>query len=109
MAQPETILERTDSMLGAMAHTMPENDIEKGRSRDVASLWSSGLSGSPMFSVNEPLDAAAEREAQNIITRFIARQRQLPSLIAMSHMVEFQQALQLRSKVLSAVEMLLRG
>src|SRR3954462_6846582 len=98
MAQPETILERTDRMLGAMANTMPENALEKGRSRDVAGLWSSGLSGSPMFSVNEPLDAMAEQEAQNIITRFIARQRQLPSSVAMSHMVEFQQALQMRSK-----------
>ena len=63
-----------------------------------------------MFSVDEmPVDVEAEREAQGIIGRFLARQEVRPMPVAMSHMVEFQQTLQMRAKVLSAVEMLLRG
>ena len=107
MAQPEAILERTDRMLSVITGAKAENS---GRARDLATLWNSGLSSSLMFSVDEmPGDVSAEREAQGIIGRFLARQEARPTPVAMSHMVELQQALQTRAKVLSAVEMLLRG
>jgi hypothetical protein len=110
MGHPETILERTDRMLSVIASAKPDiNVIQITRARDVNSLWQSSLGSSLMFSVDEaPLDATAEREAQNIVSRYLQRQHYAATPVVMSQMVDFQNALQMRSKVISAIETLMR-
>ena len=110
MSQPETILERTDRMLGVIASQGAKVSPAQRSTRDLSSLWSSGLGGSLLFSVGEePADASAESEAQSIITRHLERQKHRSAAMAMSEMVDFQRTLQMRSKVISAIEMLIRG
>lgn len=110
MGHPETILERTDRMLSVITATPEANALQAAKAHDLNALWQSSLGSSLMFSVDEgPLDATAEREAQNIVSRFLQRQQHAATPIARSQMVEFQNALQTRSKVISAIETLLCG
>lgn len=111
MGHPETILERTDRMLSVITSVKPEvNAVQNAKARDLNSLWQSSLGSSLMFSVDEiPLNAIAEREAQNIVSRFLQRQTYAATPVVMSQMVDFQNTLQMRSKVISAVETLMRG
>jgi hypothetical protein len=103
--QVETLMEKTDRMLSALgAIPMPE----KAPVRDMASLWQSGLTSSLLFSVDEPVgDATAEDEAKSIIARHLEC-AQMPAA-SMSGLIDFQSQLQMRSKVISAIETLLRG
>lgn len=110
MGHPETILERTDRMLSVIISAKPEaNAVHTAKARDLNSLWQSSLGSSLMFSVDElPLNAVAEREAQSIVSRFLQRQTHAATPIVMSQMVDFQNALQMRSKVISAIETLMQ-
>jgi hypothetical protein len=105
--QVETLLERTDRMLKAISTgSAPESKP----AREMTSLWQSGLSSSLLFSVSEPaVNAAVEKEAKIIISRYLETEQQCTNPISTSGLVDFQNQLQMRSKVISAVEMLLRG
>jgi hypothetical protein len=110
MGHPETILERTDRMLEVIKGGADVNAVQYAKARDLNSLWRSSLGSSLMFSVDEaPIDATAEREAQNIVSRYLQRQQYAATPIVMAQMVEFQNTLQMRSKVISAIETLLRS
>lgn len=106
MVQTETLLERTDRMLQVMA-SEPFIATEQAPARDIESLWNSGLSSSLLFSLCEtPTDSSAESEAQSIIARHFERTKQ-PENLAITDLMDFQHALQSRSKVISAIEMLM--
>lgn len=103
MGRPETILERTDRMLAVLGSGRPENV------QDLDLLWRSGLTAPPLFAVGETRQASAEQEAEKIVSRHLKSQNDQPRSIAMAHLVEFQHRLQVRSKVISTVEILTRG
>ena len=110
MVSIETMQERTDRMLSVMDAEPAAPGEAKPPARDMTSLWKSGLSGSLLFSVSVPaLDARAESEAQSIIVRHLERQQHRPLQTSMSGLVDFQNELQMRSKVITAIEMLTRG
>jgi hypothetical protein len=110
MLHAETMLERTDRMLRVMDAGPASLGEAALPARDMASLWKSGLNSSQLLSVGEPaLDAQAEKEAQSIIDRHLERQHHQPLQTSMSGLVDFQNELQMRSKVITAIEMLSRG
>ena len=108
MMQVETLVEKTDRMLTAMGAVAPT--LGSGPLRDMASLWRSGLGGSLLFTVDDPTaDPSAEKEAKIIISGYLERVHDEGTAISTSGLVDFQHQLQIRSKVISAIEMLLRG
>jgi hypothetical protein len=110
MVQTETMLERTDRMLSVIGSEPASPGETKPPMRDMTSLWKSGLSGSLLFSVSEPAaDTQVENEAQSIVARHLERQQHQPLQTSMSGLVDFQNELQMRSKVITAIEMLMRG
>jgi len=89
------------------------NAVAVGKMRDLACLWSSGLSSS-LFSTNisDPFaDDAADQEAQQIVARYMARSagRQKLGHPAASKeseimdLVQFQNALQTSSRIVSRI------
>jgi hypothetical protein len=106
--QVETILERTDRMLKAIVTNQTTSDQQPAR--EMGSLWQSGLSSSLLFSVGESaVNAPAEKEAKIIISRYLDGAQQNTAPISTSGLMDFQNQLHMRSKVISAIEMLLRG
>jgi hypothetical protein len=103
MGHPETILEKTDRMLSVLVAEKPSQSVK------MDWLWQSGLAASPLFQVGEQPEASAEREAEGIVARHLDRQQLRKQPAAMAQLVEFQHTLQMRSKVISAIETLMRG
>ena len=103
MGHPETILERTDRILNVLIAAKPAQQEKLG------SLWRTGLTAKPLFTVGEQMETSAEREAESIVGRHLDRQLRAAQPAAMAELVEFQHSLQMRSKVISAIEMLMRG
>ena len=106
--QLETLLERTDRMLKAIV-TNPAA-TEPKPAREMTALWQSGLSSSLLFSVDEPaINAPAEKEAKIIVSQYLENEKQNISSISTPSLMDLQDQLHMRSKVISAIEMLLRG
>jgi flagellar hook-associated protein FlgK len=103
----------------SLAQAASNNAVAAGKLRDLALLWSSGLS-STLFSttISDPFaDEAADLEAQQIVARYMARSagRQKQSRHATSKeseimdLVQFQNALQTSSRIVSRIASLTSG
>ena len=104
MGQPETILERTDRMLKVLLPAKKSDNIN-----NLEMLWRSSLELGPLFTIGDRRDESAERQAEKIVSRHLKRHDHRPQCIAMAQLVDFQHSLQLRSKVMSAIQMLTSG
>ena len=102
----------------SLAQAASNNAVAAGKLRDLALLWSSGLS-STLFSttISDPFaDEAADLEAQQIVARYMARSAgQKQSHHATSKgseimdLVQFQNALQTSSRIVSRIASLTSG
>jgi hypothetical protein len=108
VAHADAILENPERMLGVIASESVAG-IRKSSPADMTSLWQSGLVAGPLFAVDARPEASADREAQSIVARHLERQQSNPKPAGMSQLLEFQHTLQMRSKVISAIETLMRG
>jgi hypothetical protein len=97
----------------SLAQAASGNAVAAEKLRDLASLWSSGLS-STLFSTNisDPFaDEAADLEAQQIVARYVARKvvrRNEPHYAPSKEseimdLVQFQNALQTSSRIVSRI------
>ena len=106
MASSETVLNRTDRMLNLLIRETQESDVN---SRETAtSLWKAGLMAAPLFVVGDDLQASADREAQRLVERHLASKPERQH-VATVQLLEFQYSLQMRSKVISAIERLVQA
>jgi hypothetical protein len=106
--QMETFLEKTDRMLKAIVADPANSD--QTPARELNSLWRSGLSSSLLYRVGEPdVNASVEKEAKIIVSRHLGREQENAMPISTSGLMDFQNQLHMRSKVICAIEMLLRG
>lgn len=97
----------------SLAQAAYGNAVSAGRLRDMASLWSSGLSSSLLSTnISDPFaDEAADLEAQQIVARYMARNvvrgNELHYAASkeskIMDLVQFQNALQTSSRIVSRI------
>ena len=105
MVTSETVFDRTDEILNVL---MSETrDTHASTHHAAGSLWNAGLMAAPLFAVGDDPQPSADREARKLVEQHLAGTAERQH-VATAQLLEFQYSLQMRSKVISAIERLMQ-